>query len=33
MLEDELLWLRSEIYRYQATPLMRRLTAADRFNA
>lgn len=33
MLEEELLWLRGEIYRYEATPLTRRLTAADRFKA
>ncbi len=32
-LEEELLWLRSESYRYEATPLMRRLTAIDRFRA
>lgn len=33
MLDEELLWLRSDIYRYEATPLMRRLTAVDRFKA
>lgn len=33
MLEEELNWLRSEIYRSEATPLMRRLTAVERFKA
>lgn len=33
MLEEELQWLRSEIYRYEATPLTRRLTAVERFKA
>ncbi|MDI7864978.1 3'-5' exonuclease [Rhizobiaceae bacterium n13] len=30
-LDDELSWLRSEIYRYEANPPLRRLTAFDRF--
>ncbi|PTM87160.1 3'-5' exonuclease [Mycoplana dimorpha] len=30
-LKDELCWLRSEIYRYEASPPMKRLTAFDRF--
>ena len=33
MLEEELQWLRSEIYRYEAVPLTRRLTAVERFKA